>query len=678
MQPNLEPHACAPKRYSAQERSSSLFPHLFAVPDWLPPHIRSRLAGQPVSFAIPRQVRLRMRHPEKMRVSEWAEKYRMVTDGAHEGPWRHEYAPHTVKIMDAFGMPWVREVWLCGVEQSGKTNTILNCIGWAVDCDPGNIFYLMPTEDAAQKITGGKLKPMMQKSARLARYLSRKVDDTSLARINLQHGVTIFPAHANSATSMATWSAKHCFGDEIDKYPPMAGKETDPITLIKKRNRTYKGRFKRVFASTPAGLFIYQGMLSCHQVWEYRVKCPDCGGLVKMVAEHLIFQTSEVLKTSEVSSPESVERDGCQYACNACASIWGDQKREEAIRLGRWFCIKGDDIARPAKVGFHHRAWECLDITLAEIGAAYLRAQTSDQAARIAWANGYEAIDYKAEISEREEDTILRLRDNRAAGVVPAVADALEISIDTQDNGFWYRIRAWQYGLALTSWLVKAGYVESRTPDDFSSLDSLLAAEYPDENGEPHRIMAGIIDSSGHRTAEVYAWCRVTGVLAAKGAPGRKTQPVTVSRIDRFPGNNRPIPGGLALYHIDTHYHKDQLANKLLIDPTDPGALILHSGLTYDQHRALERDPGQQFGHNLHDYSRQMCSEYRDDRNLWQCPENRANHLWDCESGGLALVTWLGWQNAVSEKTKRPTVQKTAVRQTQTTGNNRPGWFNNR
>ena len=639
----------------------------FGLPDWLPEQVRQTLQGREVSFPIPRPVRLRMRHPEKIRVSEWAEKYRIVTDGAHEGPWRHDYAPHTVKIMDTFGQPWVREVWFCGVEQSGKTNTMLNCIGWAIDCDPGNIFYLMPTEDAAAKITGGKLKPTLQKSPRLSRYLSRKMDDTSLARINLQHGVTIFPAHANSATSMATWSAKHCFGDEVDKYPDMAGREADPITLIKKRNRTYKGRYKRFFASTPAGKFVHKGMLNCHQTWEYRLKCPDCGELVRMDAGHLIIPND--------ATPETIEQTGVEYACD-CAAIWDDRKREQAIRHGRWYCVKGADIPRPSKVGFHHRAWECLDIPLTEIAAAWLKAKTGDLNAKTAWANGYEAIDYIPEISERQEDAILRLRDTRPIGVVPCEADALEISIDTQDSGFWYRIRAWRYGMDLKSWLVKHGYVPSAAPDDFSALDALLAAEYPDTNGEPHRIMAGIIDAMGHRTSEVYAWCRRTGILAAQGAQGRKTQPISVSRMDRFPGNGRPIPGGLALYSIDTHYHKDHLANKLLIDPTDPGAFVLHSGLTYDQQKALERDPGQANNHNLGQYATQMCSEYRDDRNLWQCPNNKANHLWDCESNGLALVMWLGWQHAVSEKEKPPAPARTKTQPAP--AHTQPGWFVNR
>ncbi|MHC1697759.1 MAG: terminase gpA endonuclease subunit [Geobacteraceae bacterium] len=621
---------------------------IIPIPDTLPGHIRRALSGRRVSFDIPRPVKLRMRHPEKIRVSEWAEKYRVVIDGAHEGPWRHEYAPHTVKIMDTFGFPWVREVWFCGVEQSGKTNTMINCIGWAVDCDPGNIFYLMPTEDTSDKVVGVKIRPTLQKSPRLARYLGRKQDDTTLTRINFTHGVTFFPAWANSPSSMATFTAKHCFGDEVDKYPVMAGMkssessqkaEADPITLIKKRNRNYKGRFKRFFASTPAGRYIQKGLQNCHQVWEYRVKCPDCGELIKMDAEHLIVPKD--------ATPESIERDGCEYAC-ACGSVWDDHKREIAIREGRWICAKGADISRPAKVGFHHRAWECLDIPLAEIASAWLKSKFGDLAAKIAWANGYEAEDYEAELSDRREDYILRLRDDRPEGLIPSAADIITLHADTQDNGFWYTVRAWEYGPLLNTWLVKAGFVET-----LDALTIIMKAEYQVSDGSQARISHACIDTQGHRTAEIYAWCKATGCMAFAGASGRKKIPVTVSKIEQFPGTSKPIPGGLSLYHLDTHYHKDALAIKLKTEPSDPGAWLLHSGYSTDQIAIGAHLPTAGINHGLDQYARHFCAEGRDESGRWQNPKRLPNHLWDCENYALALALYLKFDLRTSHKNEQ-------------------------
>ncbi len=580
----------------------------------LPPGFPDYLLGQSVVFDLPKQIKQRLRRPEKIKVSEWAEKYRVVTDGAHEGPWRHDYAPHTVKIMDTFGLPWVREVWFCGVEQSGKTNTMINCIGWCIDCDPGNIFYLMPTEDTAAKVTGGKLRPTLQKSPRLARYVSSKQDDTTLSRINLTHGVTIFPAHANSASSMATWAAKHCFGDEVDKYPPMAGKETDPITLIKKRNRTYKGRYKRFFSSTPAGLFVYKGMQNCHQVYEFRIKCPECGEYIHMDIDHLIIPPD--------CTAEQAELSGIAYACNACGCELGDNARERAIRSGRWVCTKGEDIPRPSKVGFHHRAWECLDITLAEIAAAWLKAKTGGHAEKVAWANGYEAIDYQAETSSRPADAILTLRDDRPRGLVPRDISCLSIAIDTQMHGFWYEVRAWGYGLELESWQVREGFAET-----FEALDQIIwRDQYKDVDGNIYPIIGGCIDSGGgmgdngvSRTTEVYNWCRQRrNILPIKGQQ-RMSKLYSVSAQDHFPGTTKKIPGGLDLYLINVTLLKDSLNYKLHIHPTDPGAWHLHTECTED-------------------YARQMTAEYKDERGYWECPKGKPNHYWDVSVYHLAFA----------------------------------------
>ena len=613
------------------------------LPEWVPSRIRSALSGRQFSVDLPRAVKLRLRQPEKMKVSDWAEKYRMVPDGAHTGAWRHDYAPHTVKIMDTFGLPWVREVWFCGVEQSGKTNTMMNCLGWAIDCDPGNVFWLMPTEDVAKKVVGEKIRPTFQKTPRLARYLSARMDDATLSKISMVHGVSLLAAWANSPSSMATFTAKHCFGDEVDKYPDMAGREADPITLIKKRNRTYRGRFKRFFASTPAGRYIYKGMLNCAQVWEFRVKCPECGELIRMDSDHLV--------TPEGSTPESVEQLGAEYACNACASIWNDTEREHATRTGRWLCVKGADVARPAKVGFHHRSWECLDIPLGEIAAAYLRSKSGTNAEQVAWANGYEAVDYEEEHKDREEDQILRLVDkSMPRGVVPRETSTLLLLADTQAVGFYYQVWAYGWGRDLETWRVDHGYVER-----FEHLTGIAARDWQDADGKEYRILSAFIDSGGgtdpfhpkhSRTAEVYEFCRRNPMFKPLKGRREQAQPWNPTKIDFFPsrqGKKIPIPGGLNLYVINVTLYKNELARKLQVEPGDPGAFHLHAEMGED-------------------YARQMCAEYQDERGWWVCPNRRPNHHWDIGVYGMAAADILRLKDkrkpAEEQKQKPKTVQR--------------------
>jgi len=434
----------------------------------------------------------------------------------------------------------------------------------------------MPTEDTAKKVVGEKIRPTFQKTPRLSRYLSNRQDDTTLSKITMLHGVSMLAAWANSPSSMATFTAKHCFGDEVDKYPAMSGKEADPITLIKKRNRTYKGRFKRFFASTPAGLYIYKGVQSCHQVWEPRVKCPECGELVKMDAEHLVLPVG--------ATPESIEQSGAEYACNECAALWDDTAREHAVRHSRWHCVKGSDVARPAKVGFHHRSWECLDITLGEIAAAHLRAKTGTTADKVAWANGYEAIDYIEEtVGQLSEGHVLKFRSELPRNLVPPDTARLALIVDTQQASFYYTLWAYSYAPEIRMHMVRHGIVEQ-----FEDLEGMLQEVYFDHEEKQFRVSGGLQDSGGtragyqkhSRTVEVYEWCsRNRTIMPFKGMHGRTGDLLSYKDVATLPGTNKKIPGGMKRANVRVDMFKDDLERRLGYEPDDPQAISFHSDI---------------------------------------------------------------------------------------------------
>ena len=655
-----------------QNTASDLQPELIGRPQlplrpWMPASWRRSLAGREVDLRIPEPVRLRCHKPKRIRPSEYSERYRRMPDAdSHPGKWRLEFARPSVKVMDTWALPWVREVWFCGVDQMSKTNTMIGCIQWSVEHAPGNIFYQMPDEASSDKIMDGKINAGLKATPRMARYLSPRADDTGLSKTTLVNGVTILPAWSGSPSSTAIFSALYTFTDELDKCK-MVGKEASPVARIKKRTRN-KRFGKHFFAGTPAGQWLYKETMACSQVWVLGARCPECGELIVMDQDHVVIP--------EGATAEDIQADPTiiEYACT-CGAPWDEATRAMACKHGDWVCIKGADVAKPATVGFLGPAFPLPEVTLADIAITILKARAGDLSAKRELAHSIKACDHEEETVERKEDQILLLCDDRHAGIVHPETDVLTFSADTQDAGFWYTIRGWRYGLDLKSWLVKAGYVPSSHAADFEALDQLLQAPYRDPAGRSYQIAYGIIDSQGHRTSEVYQWCKRSGVFAAKGAKGRKTQPVTVSRLDHFPGTNRPIPGGLNLYHVDTHFHKDLLKNKLDIDPSDPGAWVLHSGFSAIQHQLMSRSPQLQLPNGLTDYAKHMCAEYRDEKGLWQVLKSRANHLWDCEQQQIALALYLGFANMVREADKAPIPQQPPARGGQA---GRPSWFHNR
>lgn len=617
------------------------------VPGFVPENIRMLLVGRRFTLPkLPLAVRRRMRTPERIRVSEHARRYRVVTEEPHPGPWRHELAPHTVKIMDAYSQPHVREIWFCGVDQSGKTNSMLNCMHWAVDVDPGNVFYLMPTESTAQKVVQDKLIPMVRASKRLRQYLSNRDDDVTISRIKFGHGVVIRPAWANSAASMATFAAKHCFGDEVDKYPEKVGKETGPIALIKKRNRLYSGRYKRFFASTPAQGVIYQGMLSCRQVWEMRQRCPHCGQLFR--------PAGACLNIPEGLGPEDIDQETeLSYNCTECGAAIGEEERLELLREPCWVCIRGSDVLLPTTVGFHHRAWDCRDVPLHEIAQAWLAAQKGGVVEKIAWANGYEAENYEYEVADRREDFILRLRDDaHPRGLVPRDTSCIIVVADTQQLGFHYAVFALGWGEALPITKIEHGYVAG-----FAELNAVAFGSWQDADGNEYQARSGWIDSGGgtnpakpqhSRTNEVYRFCSQYKFWRPLKGRQRVEQRWSDTWMDFYPsreGRREKIQNGLRRYNIDVTMYKDDLATKLMIELDDPGAIRFDAATTSD-------------------YAAQLCAEYRDERGLWHCPAGRANHQWDILVYALAAADIMSvrrWKREQAEAPQGPVVYSRGV-----------------
>lgn len=578
--------------------------------------------GKDIIITLPHAIRARFRYPAKMRISEWAEKHRVVTPiDSTPGPWRQDMVPHTKKIMDTIGQPWVREVWMCMVERSAKTQILLNSAMWFVDqgMKSGNIFWLMPTELDARTALGERIIPALRASTRTKRHLSDRQDDTSRGIIRFKHGIRLKPAWSNSPSSLASYFGRFNIADEVDKFAERTAEGTDPITLFLKRSRDDKRGSKYVFASTPAQRFVYKGTQSCQQIWTYQTRCPFCADYITMDAEHFVIPAD--------TTAETVLHADIGYACNSCGIIWTEKDRRQAYMTGRWHTIKGADLLRPETVGFHFPAFPCPMVPFAEIAGAKLKAAAGGLSEKSAWANGYEAIDYIEETKDRHEDTILQLRDDRPRDVVPRDVQCLTIQADTQQRGMWYTVRAWGWGASTESWKIRSGYVET-----FDDLMAIASADYLDPDGRVYRCAAGIIDSGGgsgpvpqhSRTSEVYEFCRLNPLFRpVKGRRGG--DPWSSKRLDFYPsrdGKKRPIPGGLNLYTIDTTLYKNMLAGKLAINPDDPGAFH------------LDADTGD-------DYAKQMCVEYKDEKGHWECPRGKDNHYWDCEVYGIALADML-------------------------------------
>jgi len=569
---------------------------------------------------------------EPLTVSEFAAKHRKVTLGAHQGDWDNSITPYLVKIMDTYNLPWVQEIVIVGVPQSGKSNGCINMHLYAIVYRGGNVKYVMlPKENLAKKIAKDRLIPIYRMCEPVAKKLSANPDDTTAGRIAFRDGTVIYPVWGSSPSEISSFPADDVMADEVDKNEDLAGKETHALNLMEKRATTFR-RPKKIKCSSPAGAgsLISKAFDACVEQWDFQAVCPYCGTMQPMTEDRLTWPGQMDLMGKVPSlqpnvDPKQVLNDkSARYICagESCGVMWNDMDRDRAVRMGDW--VPRSIVERPVSVGFIIDAFICPDISLSEYAAAILKARTGDLADQIELDNSYRAKKHEAARTARKEDFILRLRDDRARGLVPKNVYCLVMLVDTQQNSFYYEVKAFNEGISLETWQIREGEVRS-----FAELLTIFNDTYKDIDGNHYHCAKGFIDSGGgtgpvpnhSRTVEVYEFCYLNPqFVPLKGQRKKATdRHFKESPVDYYPGTNKPFPQGLLLYTINVTYFKDQLNGKLRTNPDDPGAFHLHSECTDD-------------------YARQMCAEYQDPNGYWECPRGKANHYWDINTYAFAAA----------------------------------------
>jgi len=641
------------------------------------------------------------RKKKPMRCSKWAERYRVVTMSSRPGAWRNATTPYLAGVMDASFFPSVETVIVCAAPQTGKSEAVNNCIGYAVDRRPGSALYIYPDEQTARENSKDRIADMILTSPQLKGYLTGADDDISFYRLNLRH-LQIYMGWARSAARLANKPIPYVVFDEIDKYPITAGKkEASPMALGEKRTRTYRG-FRKIWKfSSPTietGPVWTALCTEAQVVFVYLVRCPECTALQYMAFDEKHFKIPEGERDPNVIEAQNL----AWYVCDVCGAKWDDDLRDEAVQNGEWRVGSVRDGAvlyqkderrtsnvqrptlnegqkeqehkgagmkleeylyayRPKKVGFHIPSWISHFVGLSEVMARFLRG-TKDKTALKDFKNSDEAVPWIHYEVLRQEDAILALCDDRPRGRVPGggVVAGLVAGVDTQDDGFWYRVRAFGFGgagLVKESWGVREGFVTT-----FEALEQVLWADkYMDEDGNEYIIRMVIQDALGHRTSEVYTFClKHRGRIIPSFGRQKMAQAHTWNNLQYFPGGKKPIPGGLRGVNVNTNYYKDELSTLLEISPADPGAW--HENAEFSEA-----------------YARHMTSEFINDKGVWECPAGKDNHLWDCSVLCLCAHDILGmmfWP-APDGKSPSPAPQRTG-RGVRSAGINGEKWLERR
>jgi len=583
----------------------------------------------PESIVFTEGERRVFRRREKISISRWAERYRIVTNGPRTGPWRNDFTPYLVEPMDTIDQPFVRRIILMFAPQTGKTQVAFNALCKWIDVDPGPAMYVGPDEKVTKRIARKRILPTFRSTPRIAELLSPRHDETTTLSVQFQNGMDFIMAWATSAAELSSESIRYLIRDETDKFPSFTGKEADPFSLTDVRTNAYPFTKKIIDLSTPTDESGYIGKAvetEADELRRYYAVCPICG-----TAQVMHFGQFDWPKA--VTDPRLIVRKRlAKYQCESCGMYWDDYMRDQAIRQGFWKAA--EPVERPQVVAFHFPSYGSPFVSLSSVVAAYLRG-LDDPAKLIAFVTQHKAEVWKEAILPKKESGVLTHKIELPAGIVPTAAVALTAGIDVQKEGFWFVVRAWAEDLS--SWLIQYGYLTT-----FSDVETLLyRTRYPIEGREPDETMGiwrAAMDTGGGatedsvwtRTEEVYQWLRRQPpgrVFGTKGASHRRDNRIQVKILDKLPRSNKPIPGGLELRLLDTDALKTVIHWRLERKEGETQRFFLHAETGIDYARQL--------------LAEELCRDRRG-KTFWRRIRHD-NHLLDCEVMAAACADgeWL-------------------------------------
>lgn len=491
--------------------------------------------------------------PPVLSISKWADKYRYLSPeaSAEPGKWNTSRAEFQRGIMDTVTDPEIETVVIMSSAQIGKTEIIANIVGYFISQDPAPILMVMPTLDMAQTWSKDRFSTMVRDTEMLSDKIrspkTRDSDNTILHKVFPGGHITV--SGANSAASLSSRPIRIILLDEIDKYPPSAGTEGDPVSLAIKRSATFWNRMI-IMTSTPS----IKGVSRIEAAWNesdqrrYFVPCPKCKKKQNLIWGCVVWENRD---------PATA-----MYECEYCKFKWSDAKRWAAIRLGEWQTTKEAKFKNIA--GFHineiYSPWK----TLEEMVTDFYKSKENPERLKV-FLNASLGKPWEAE-GDKVDYEILFGRREKYSAQVPEGGLVLTAGVDVQDDRLEVEVKAW--GKGEESWGVDYIILHGDPGHEilWNDLDSRLDAKYQHESGINLKISCTCVDTGGHFTNEAYSFCKgkeVRRIFAIKGA-NAIGNPI----ISRPSIRNR---AKVKLFSIGTDTAKQTLYSRLKIDESGPG-----------------------------------------------------------------------------------------------------------
>ena len=529
------------------------------------------------------ELRENFKAPEDLTVSEWADKYRILSpeNTAEAGRWRTSRVPYMKEVMNAFTDPRVKQLIVVASSQISKTETILNMLGYMIDQDPGPALYTVPTKDFAEDFSKRRLAPMIRDTKQISRKVadSRSRDSNNTITKKTYPGGMISLIGSNSATDLAGTPARYVFADEIDRWSRSAGAEGDPWSLLERRTTTFYNA-KMVAVSTPT-IKNHSKIAELYELGtreKWCAKCPHCGEYHYIDFDSIRFKHEQIESGGKLQFTVS----DIYYCCPECGGASTESQMKRTPK--KWIAETPEAIKNGCRSfwinGFYSpwNPWERIILRFLEANAV----KDIDKLKTVYNTLFGELWENRSGIEDAGV-FLNRLEDYGAE--IPNGVLCLTMGVDTQDDRLEYEVVG--HGFFGETWGIEYGRILGKPsdPEVWAQLDQLVEKRWEYANGATLKISLTFVDMGGHYSQEVKENCAIRQyqkVFCIKGANSHDAEYTGLPKQVEYENPNTHKKGKAWLYMIGVDAGKEHIMSALRVE--EPGAKYCH----FPKHRGYD------------------------------------------------------------------------------------------
>lgn len=503
----------------------------------------------------------------KLTGSEWADIYRYIAPGTspEPGEWRTSRVPYLREPMDSMTDRKTETVVLMWSSQVGKSEALLNVMGYYVDQEPSSQLMVQPTLEAAENFSKERIDPTFRYSPGLADKLDEGKDGRGTSRkssttIRMKHypGGFLALVGANSPQALASRPIRILLADEIDRYEPT--KEGDPLELAIQRTRNFHNR-KRVYVSTPTikeKSKIYEWYLQSDQRMFY-IPCPICGHEHVWKWENVKWDKDEAGNALPMTA---------RQICPECKGVIREAYKPDPALLqkGRWIPTNLNSRIK----GYHLNSLYSPWVNLFEMVEQFTKARKNrDNKGLMEFINLLlgEPWDERAGEDDIWEHLHKRREYYASDEYLPDGVLVLTAGVDVQRDRVECTIYGWGEGKECWGIEHRIIYGRSDSANTWQQLDMLFQAQRKLSTGAIVPVSCVFVDSGdGESAAHVYRYTKPREHLMVYSVKGRGGFEV--------PFINKPTKGnseGALLFSLGVDSGKSLVMNRLKIEDEGPG-----------------------------------------------------------------------------------------------------------